>query len=41
MRCGITSVSVNPDAAERTRQALARAEHEMILEAARAFPRPS
>jgi pyruvate,water dikinase len=39
VRCGITSVSVNPDAVERTRRTLARAEHEIIPEAARAWPR--
>ena len=35
VRYGITSVSVNPDAVERTRMALARAEQRLILEAAR------
>jgi len=35
VRFGITSVSVNPDAADRTRQAIARAEQRLLLEAAR------
>lgn len=35
VRFGITSVSVNPDAATRTRQAIARAEQRLLLEAAR------
>ncbi len=35
VRYGITSVSVNPDAVDRTRHALARAEHEVVVEAAR------
>jgi len=36
VRFGITSVSVNPDAADRTRQVIAAAERRMLLEAARA-----
>jgi pyruvate,water dikinase len=35
VRFGITSVSVNPDAVDRTRLALGRAEHELVVEAAR------
>ena len=35
VRFGITSVSVNPDAAERTRMAIASAERRFVLEAAR------
>lgn len=35
VRFGITSVSVDPDAVPATRQVLARAEHRMILDAAR------
>ena len=35
VRFGITSVSVNPDAADRTRLAIARAEQRLLLEAAR------
>jgi pyruvate,water dikinase len=39
VRYGITSVSVNPDAADRTRRALASAEQQLLLEAARTRPR--
>jgi pyruvate,water dikinase len=35
VRDGITSVSVNPDAADRTRHVLARAEQQLLLEAVR------
>jgi len=35
VRFGITSVSVNPDAVDRTRQAIARAEQRVLLDAAR------
>lgn len=35
VRAGITSISVNPDAAARTRQVIARAERRMLLEQAR------
>jgi pyruvate,water dikinase len=36
VRFGITSVSVNPDAADRARQVIAAAERRVLLEAARA-----
>lgn len=36
VRFGITSVSVDPDAALRTREVIARAEHRLLVEAARA-----
>ena len=35
VRYGITSVSVNPDAADQTRRVLAEAEQRVLLEAAR------
>ena len=35
---GITSVSVNPDAADRTRRVLASAERQLLLEASRGRP---
>jgi len=35
VRFGITSVSVNPDAVDRTREAIARAEQRVLLDAAR------
>jgi len=35
VRFGITSVSVDPDAADRTRRVLAGAEQQLLLEAAR------
>jgi pyruvate,water dikinase len=35
VRDGITSVSVNPDAADRTRRALASAEQQLLLEGVR------
>lgn len=35
VRAGITSISVNPDATDRTRQVIARAERRMLLEQAR------
>ncbi len=38
VRFGIDSVSVNPDAADRTRHVLARAEQQMLLDAARRHP---
>ena len=34
MRFGITSISVNPDAVDRTRAVLAAAERRIVLEAA-------
>jgi pyruvate,water dikinase len=38
VRYGITSVSVNPDAADRTRRVLASAERQLLLEASRGRP---
>jgi pyruvate, water dikinase len=40
VRYGITSVSVNPDAADATRRALAAAERHLLLDAARARMQP-
>ncbi|UVE96708.1 phosphoenolpyruvate synthase [Dietzia sp. B32] len=40
VRKGVTSVSVTPDYAELTRRTVARAERTILLDAARAVPRP-
>ena len=37
VRYGITSISVNPDAADRARQSIARAERKLLVEAARSL----
>jgi pyruvate,water dikinase len=41
VRDGITSVSVNPDAADRTRRVLASAEQQLLLEAVRGSAQPA
>lgn len=40
VRMGITSISVTPDVAQRTRRNVAAAERRLLLEAARSAPRP-